>query len=111
MIRFESIDEAWGLDKGISPKIENPYKGSAHSQIKPTPPVVLSDACQDYIEKVYHREGIEGVVKMLHPEILWKLRAVPAPQQTRFPTIQIGAEEALLLLILGFALLMAFDRQ
>lgn len=116
MIRFASLDEAWGMAP-IAPHIENPYKQEPYKHIKPTPPVVLADACHKHILDVYETEGIDGVLRAMPPEIVWQIQAraqhhtKPRPNGPAIPSMPfgLGLEEMLLLAIGAFAFLMALD--
>jgi hypothetical protein len=114
MIRFASLDEAWGMAP-IAPHIENPYKQEPYKHIKPTPPVVLADACHKHILDVYETEGIDGVLRSIPSDIVWQIQARGRehlrPSRPPLPPMPFGlsVEETLLLAIGAFAFLMALD--
>lgn len=111
MIRFASLDEAWGSPPK-APLIENPYKSEPYHHI--TPSVDMQDACHKHIMDIYDQQGIQGVVRALPPEIVARIKALASPLlpgQRYSPTLpfNLTIEEMLLLAIGAFALLMALD--
>jgi hypothetical protein len=113
MIRFASLDEAWGTIPA-APIIENPYK-SAHVASDPVPHDSSLD-CHKHLLETYETEGLRGVLKFIPPEIVWRIQALARPDpshQKRGLTMpfDLTIEEMLLLAIGAFALLMALDTE
>lgn len=113
MIRFATLDEAWGT-LPAAPIIENPYKKepvSSVSDVHSSVPHDPSLECHKHLLETYETKGLRGVLKSIPPEIVWRIQALSTSHQKKGLTLpfDLSIEEMLLLAIGGFALLMALD--
>lgn len=116
MIRFATLDEAWGGSLPAAPLIENPYKKEPLSKMSSLHEVPHDPSldCHTHLLKTYETKGLQGVLKSIPPEIVWRIQALAHPDpshQRKGLTLpfDLSIEEWLLLAIGGFALLMALD--
>ena len=112
MIRFATLDEAWGT-LPAAPIIENPYKKEPERRMSSVSDIPHDPSleCHKHLLETYETKGLRGVLKSIPPEIVWRIQALTSSHQKKGLTLpfDLSIEEMLLLAIGGFALLMALD--
>jgi hypothetical protein len=109
-LQFAPLDEAWSPRANIAPKIENPYATSAEVVDKATSPVI-ENRCQQYIEEVYERQGVRGLLTVLDPVMVRDIQSLAfrkTPKPKRDPFV-VSFDELILIAFGIFAIVLAIE--